>query len=86
MNRPDPTPSACVVCKTGAVKPGETTVTLNRGDTTVTFRRVPANVCDTRGEAYLDNAIAKRLETILTTAIAEGVKYEARDYIAKAVA
>ena len=77
-------PSACVVCHTGRRAPGQTTVTLTRGETTIVIRGVPAAVCETCGEAYLDADIARRLEQLAEAAIAAGVKYELRDYVVSA--
>jgi hypothetical protein len=58
-------------------------VTLTRGDVTIVIRQVPAQVCDTCGEAYVDADTALELEALATTAIAAGVRYEVRDYVAK---
>ena len=44
----------CVLCKHGSTQRGETTVALTRGDTTVVIKGVPAEVCETCGEPYLD--------------------------------
>ena len=43
----------CVVCKQGETRPGQVTVTLQRGDTTVILKQVPAEVCENCGEYYL---------------------------------
>lgn len=51
----------CVICKHGATEPGVTTVTLERGGLTLVMKRVPARVCPNCGEAYLGEAIARRL-------------------------
>lgn len=75
---------ACVVCQTGRRAPGQTTITLNRGETTIVFRGVPADVCETCGEAYLDAATGQHLEQLAEAAIAGGVKYELRDYVVSA--
>src|SRR2546422_8301609 len=46
----------CVICQFGETEPGTTTVTLTRGETTVVIRDVPAQVCTTCGEEYVDQA------------------------------
>ncbi len=51
----------CVICKTGETRPGTATVTLHRGETTVVVEGVSAEVCDTCGEYYLDDAVAHKL-------------------------
>jgi YgiT-type zinc finger domain-containing protein len=54
----------CLIGKQGQTQPGCTTVTLEREGFTVVFKQVPAEVCDTCGEAYLSDEIsAKQLET-----------------------
>ena len=49
----------CVICKTGQTKPGKTTVTVQRGETTVLIKDTPAEVCETCGEYYLDEVVAR---------------------------
>ena len=51
----------CVICKTGETKPGEATVTLQRGETTVLMKGTPADVCEDCGEYYLDEAVAREV-------------------------
>jgi len=51
----------CVICKTGETRPGSATVTLHRGETTVVVKGVPAEVCDTCGEYYLEELVAQKL-------------------------
>ena len=58
----------CVICKQGETQPGTTTVTLERGTTTVVFKNVPAEVCETCGEAYLDAAPTRHLLHIVEEA------------------
>ena len=63
MGRPDPEKTmTCVICKTGDLGPGHTTVSLGRGGTTVVTENVPAEVCDNCGEAYLSAAITEQLQ------------------------
>ncbi len=51
----------CLICKHGEIQPGTTTITLEHEDTTVVFKNVPAEVCQTCGEAYLDAATTRQL-------------------------
>lgn len=51
----------CVLCKQGETRPGQVTVTLQRGETTVIFKGVPADVCENCGEYYLSEKIAKQV-------------------------
>ncbi|OFW22186.1 MAG: hypothetical protein A3H97_04820 [Acidobacteria bacterium RIFCSPLOWO2_02_FULL_65_29] len=70
----------CLVCKSGTLKAGRTTVTVEREGTTIVIHNVPANVCETCGEDYLDAAVASSLETVLQEASRSGVRFEVREY------
>ncbi len=72
----------CVICKQGEVQPGTTTMTLEREATTVVFKNVPAEVCDTCGEAYLDAATTRQLLHIVEEAARLGVQVDVRSYVA----
>jgi YgiT-type zinc finger domain-containing protein len=76
----------CPLCHDGDRRPDTTTITLTRGDVTIVIRQVPAQVCETCGEASLDVETACELEQVAEQAIASGVRYEVRDYVQKAVA
>ena len=51
----------CIVCKHGETRPGQVTVTLQRGDTIVILKQVPAEVCQNCGEYSLDKATTGKL-------------------------
>lgn len=70
----------CLACKHGNLKAGHTTVTVERDGTTIVIRNVPAQVCDTCAEDYLDAAVASALETVLEEAARSGVRFELREY------
>ena len=72
----------CVICKHGETQPGTTTMTLEHGATTIVFKNVPAEICQTCGEAYLDSAITRRLLHIVEEAARVGVQVDVRSYIA----
>ena len=72
----------CVMCKQGETQPGTTTMTLERGATTVVFKHVPAEVCDTCGEPYLDAATTRHLLHIVEEAARVGVQVDVRSYVA----
>ncbi|MEW6349532.1 MAG: type II toxin-antitoxin system MqsA family antitoxin [Thermodesulfobacteriota bacterium] len=44
----------CLICKHGRTGSGGTVAMLHRGETIVIIKEVPAQVCDTCGEYYLD--------------------------------
>ena len=72
----------CIICQYGETEPGTTTVTLTRGETTIVIREVPAQICTTCGEEYVDAATGKRLSQIAETALSEGVQVDVRRFIA----
>ncbi|MCZ7539092.1 MAG: type II toxin-antitoxin system MqsA family antitoxin [Anaerolineae bacterium] len=72
----------CVICKQGETRPGTTTVTLERDGMTLVFKRVPAQICQNCGEAYLDETTTERLLATAQDAAHAGVQVDVRDYVA----
>lgn len=72
----------CVICKHGTLTEGHTTQTLERGDVVVVFKNVPAQICDTCGEAYMDEAVTRDLLASAERAAAAGVEVDVRHYVA----
>ena len=72
----------CIICKTGVIRSGVTTVTLERGKTTLVFKQVPAQVCENCGEAYLDELTTQTLLEIAENAAQSGVQVEVRNFAA----
>lgn len=72
----------CVICKHGEVAPGTTTVTLERGGTTLVVKGVPASVCQTCGEEYVDEATTRALLEAAAAAERTGVHVEVRQFAA----
>ncbi|MGC8552548.1 MAG: type II toxin-antitoxin system MqsA family antitoxin [Phycisphaerae bacterium] len=70
----------CVICKHGQTEPSEVTVTLERPGSTVVFRRVPAEVCDSCGEQYVDERTTGSLLQQADVAAQSGVELEVRAY------
>jgi YgiT-type zinc finger domain-containing protein len=72
----------CVICKHGRTQPGTTRTAIERGSTVLVVRGVPAQVCDSCGEAYLSADAVDRLQEMLAEAARDGVQIEVREYIA----
>jgi YgiT-type zinc finger domain-containing protein len=70
----------CVICQCGETEPGTTTVTFTRDETTIVIRDVPAQICTTCGEDYVDAGTGKRLSQIAEAALHEGVQVDVRRY------
>ncbi len=47
--------SHCSICKIGQLRPGQTTVTLERDGAIVLLKYVPADICDNCGSYFLDS-------------------------------
>ena len=73
----------CPVCG-GKRKNGKTTFTAEFGSGVVVVRNVPATVCTQCGEDWLNDAIAKRLEAMVTQAKKSGRQIEVTDFGRKA--
>ncbi|QXO94229.1 type II toxin-antitoxin system MqsA family antitoxin [Methanospirillum purgamenti] len=70
----------CAICKRGICEPGTITVTLERGPTTVVIRQVPAMVCNTCGEEYLNEEITDTVLSIAEHDVESGVQVDIREY------
>ncbi|MHB9026622.1 MAG: type II toxin-antitoxin system MqsA family antitoxin [Armatimonadota bacterium] len=51
----------CHYCTVGEMRPGTTSITLQRHGATVTVHHIPALVCDACGEAYIDAETSQKL-------------------------
>lgn len=72
----------CAICRHGETQPGTTTVTLERDTLTLVVKGVPARVCDTCGEQYVEEATAERLLQTVDEAARAGVQVDIRAYFA----
>lgn len=66
----------CVICKTGHLAGGRTTVTFQRGETTIVIKDVPAQVCDNCGEYYLSEEMSKQVLAMAEAAVSKGAEVE----------
>jgi YgiT-type zinc finger domain len=51
----------CIICRQAIVIDGLTSITFERGETRLVVNSVPARICPSCGEAYVDEDIASRL-------------------------
>ncbi|MGH2459811.1 MAG: type II toxin-antitoxin system MqsA family antitoxin [Chloroflexota bacterium] len=72
----------CVICKHGETRPGPATVTLSRGEMTLVIKRVPAEICSTCGEEYVDEETMQRLHETAAEAARAGVQVDVREFVA----
>ncbi len=72
----------CIICRIGDIEPGTTTVTLEQDATIVVFKNVPAEICQTCGEAYTDEEVTDRLLHLLEEEAQKGPREEFIQYVA----
>ena len=68
----------CLICRRGETRAGTTSVTLERRGATLVLKIVPAQVCPNCGEAYVDEAAAKRLLLTAEQMAQEGTAADTR--------
>jgi len=73
----------CVVCKHGETRPGHTTVTLEKGGATLVIRKVPAEVCENCGEAYVSAEVTRSLLENARQTLRGRVEVDIREFDAK---
>lgn len=72
----------CVVCKTGKVVPGKTSLTIERGKMTLVLKEIPARVCSKCSEAYFDEETTRRIEAIADQVERAGIRVAVQEYAA----
>jgi YgiT-type zinc finger domain-containing protein len=75
----------CAVCKLGETRKGHTTVTLERDGAALVVRKVPAQVCDNCGEAYVSAEVTRSLLQSAREALRPGVEVDIREFAATPV-
>jgi YgiT-type zinc finger domain-containing protein len=70
----------CVICRTGDTKRGLATITFTEGGSTLVVKDVPAQICGTCGEEYIDEAIGRRLLELVQEVAANGVEVDVRRF------
>ncbi|RMH96272.1 MAG: type II toxin-antitoxin system MqsA family antitoxin [Calditrichaeota bacterium] len=72
----------CVICKTGDLYEGYTTVMLTRDATVVIVKEVPAALCENCGEYYLSEEVSRRLYARAEEAVKRRAEIEVIRYAA----
>lgn len=71
----------CSICQVGTVQPQLfKTLTFEKNKRLVLVRDVPASVCDTCGEAYLEESVAQKVMKVVAEARKRGVELEIITY------
>jgi YgiT-type zinc finger domain-containing protein len=63
----------CIACKNGLTAHGKVTVSIDKGTTVVVIRDVPAQICSTCGEEYIDPDTMRELERLVASAERAGL-------------
>ncbi len=66
----------CPICRQGEIAPGKATVTLERGETVVVIRDVPAEICGSCGEYYLEADVTEKVLASADDAVKRGAVVE----------
>jgi YgiT-type zinc finger domain-containing protein len=72
----------CTICKSGKMKDGKVTVTLQRNDSIIVIKKVPASVCENCGEYTLTEAVTKKIMAAAEQAVANNAEIEVLQYAA----
>lgn len=72
----------CTICKTGEIRPGHATVTLQRANTVVVIKKAPALLCQDCGEYSLDEPAAQRVYAQADSAAQRHAEVEVVQYAA----
>ena len=72
----------CTICKSGEMKAGTVTVTLERGKSIIVIKSVPASVCENCGEYTLSESVTKRIMNTAEQAVANNAEIEVQQYAA----
>ena len=72
----------CPMCRTGELKPGQTTVMFSRNETVFVVKGVPAEVCTQCGDYVLDETVADWISDRADSAVERGAEVEILRYAA----
>jgi len=72
----------CPICREGELRPGRTSLLLERDGRTIVVRHVPALVCENCGEAFVAEPETAATLAHAERAVQDGVTVEVREYAA----
>jgi len=70
----------CTICKNGETKPGLTSSLFERDGRLVVIRNIPAEVCQTCGEAYTSSEVTDKVLKLAEKTLGEGERIQVREY------
>lgn len=72
----------CPVCRNGETNRGSTTLVFERGPSTKVIRKIPADVCDNCGEAFLSEHVSREVMNMAGAVVRKGVEIEIVNFAA----
>ena len=70
----------CAICGLAEMRPGTTTLALDRGSSTVVLRHVPADICLNCGEEYVSELTSRRVLHVAEKALGSSGTVEVREF------
>jgi YgiT-type zinc finger domain-containing protein len=67
---------SCLICRETRIAPGFTTIFLERDNIKLSIDSIPANICSSCGEAYIEEKVAARLLKIAENSFTMGLTGE----------
>ncbi|MCQ1538480.1 type II toxin-antitoxin system MqsA family antitoxin [Methanocalculus taiwanensis] len=71
----------CVICKSGEIRSGKTTITFEREGFTLVVKEVLAEVCMNCEEDYVDEAITHEIMVLAERSAKNGTLIDVRRYV-----
>jgi YgiT-type zinc finger domain-containing protein len=72
----------CPLCRQGELHAGLSDEAMTHEGMTLVVKEVPADICETCGEVYFDEAVTQRLLDLAREAAAAGVEVDVRKFVA----
>lgn len=72
----------CPICKHGNITQGFTTLTFEKENAIIVVKKVPADICDNCGEAFVLQDIARKIFTLVETEVKKGIEIEVLNFAA----
>lgn len=70
----------CLICRQAKIVDGLTSITFERGEMKVGFNNVPARICSSCGEAYVEEEVAVQLLREMAEMSEAGIRDVVREY------
>ena len=72
----------CLICKSGCIAAGHTTMAFEKAPATVVVKGVPANICENCGVAFIAEEVARKVHSVANKEFEKGIEIEVVHYAA----